>query len=72
MAKIKIGQIVRMKNEKYIRKIMDIRNGEALTIGSDGVIGYIGLSLLEKVSQSEIDMYIGVIEAEVNHDSNVT
>ena len=52
-----INQIVRITGDRYIRKILDIRNGEALTSGADGQIGYVDLRLLEEVLQEEINIY---------------
>jgi hypothetical protein len=53
----KVGQFVRIKGEGYIRKILDIRWGEALTTGSDGKTGYIKLELLELVPEEELESY---------------
>ena len=55
---LKIGQLVKIKGDVFIRKILDIRHGEALTIGADEKDGYIALGLLEPVSQEELDSLI--------------
>jgi uncharacterized protein (DUF2344 family) len=54
----KIGETVMIKGDGYFRKIIGIRNGEALTIGADDKTGYIKLEILEKVSDEEIMQYI--------------
>lgn len=59
---LEVGQIVRIKGDGYIRKILDIRHGDALTTGADGNTGYIDLNKLEAVSQEELDEYKNAIE----------
>ena len=55
---LKVGQLVKIKGDGFIRKILDIRHSEALTIGADEKDGYIALGLLEPVSKEELDSLI--------------
>lgn len=55
---LKVGQLVKIKSDGFIRKILGIRHGEALTIGADEKDGYIALDLLEPVTKEELDSLI--------------
>lgn len=54
---LEVAQIVRIKGDPYIRKILDIRGDDALTTGADLKTGYIPLDRLEPVPESELEEY---------------